>query len=61
MLSGRFDDNRTQEFSNYVHIQKMRSKNKVALAVELSIYRSNVAIKSDIVISGRIHKTNRQI
>ena len=36
-LSGRSDDNRTQKFSNYVHISKMRSKNKVALAVELSI------------------------
>ena len=36
-LSGRSDDNRTQKFSNYVHIKKMRTKNKVALAVELSI------------------------
>ena len=36
--SGRSDDNRTQKFSYYLHILKMRSKNKVALAVELSIY-----------------------
>ena len=36
-LSGRSDDNRTQKFSNYVPIQKIRSKNKVAFAVELSI------------------------
>ena len=35
-LSGRSDDNRTQKFSNYVHITKMR-KIKVGLAVELSI------------------------
>ena len=35
--SGRSDDNRTQKFSYYLHILKMRSKNKVALAVELSI------------------------
>ena len=31
----RSDDNRTQKFSYYLHIQKMRSKNKVALAMEL--------------------------
>ena len=31
------DDNRTQKFSNYVHILKIRSNNKVALAVELGI------------------------
>ena len=37
MRSGRSDDNRTQKFSYYLHILKMRSKNKVALAVELSI------------------------
>ena len=36
-LSGRSDDNRTQKFAKYVHIYKMRSKSKVALAVELSI------------------------
>ena len=36
-LSGCSDNNRTQKFSNYVHIKKMRTKNKVALAVELSI------------------------
>ena len=35
--SGRSDDNRTRKFSYYLHILKMRSKNKVALAVELSI------------------------
>ena len=35
--SGRSDDNRTQKFSYYLHIYKMRAKNKVALAVELSI------------------------
>ena len=34
-LSGCSDDNRTQKLSNYV---QMRSKNKVALAVELSIH-----------------------
>ena len=37
LMMGRSDDNRTQKFSNYVHIKKMRTKNKVALAVELSI------------------------
>ena len=36
-LSGRSDDNHTQTFSYYVHIKKISSKNKVALAVELSI------------------------
>ena len=35
--SGRSDDNRTQKFSYYLHIKKKRSKNKVALAVEISI------------------------
>ena len=35
--SGRSDDNRTQKFSYYLHKLKMRSENKVALAVELSI------------------------
>ena len=38
-LLGCSDDNRTQKFSSYVHILKMRSKNKVALAVELSIVK----------------------
>ena len=39
-LSGRLDDNRTQKVhvSYCVNILKIRSKNKVALAVELSIY-----------------------
>ena len=32
------DDNRTQKFSYSLHILKIRSKNKVALAVELSIF-----------------------
>ena len=36
-LSGRSDDNHTPTFSNYVQIEKMKAKNKVALAVELSI------------------------
>ena len=38
MYSGRSNDNRTQRVSDYLHILKIRSKNKVAFAVELSIY-----------------------
>ena len=37
-LPGRLDDNHTQKFSYYVHIKKIRSKTKIALAVELSIF-----------------------
>ena len=37
-VSGWSDDYRTQKVSYYVHIQKMRAKKKVVLAVELSIY-----------------------
>ena len=42
-LSGRSGDKSSQKFSSYVHIQKMRLKNKVALAVELSILHSNAS------------------
>ena len=35
--SGCNDDSRKHKFTYCLHIQKMRSKNKVALAVELSI------------------------
>ena len=39
-LSGRSDANRTQKVSYYLHILEMRGKNKVALAVELSIIKA---------------------
>ena len=34
---GRLNDNRTQRFSDYLHILNIRAKIKVALAVDLSI------------------------